>query len=95
MRRQQARHVTRTIVAAALVWLLWVANAISDLLHRGGLSPLTLAMLAGLVGGHVAVWLGVVPNPMPPRWALVTYMIVAIIIAALGVYSLTRLMWSG
>lgn len=79
-------------MGAVLVWLLWVANAVNDLLPRGGPSSFTLVMLAALLGGQVLVWLGVVRSPMPRKWALVTMGVVGIVILGFAAYTLARLL---
>jgi uncharacterized membrane protein len=81
-----------TTIAAVLVWLLWAANAVNDLVQKGQLGPFTIVMPAGLLGGQILVWLGVVPNPMPRRWVLVTYSIIGIVIVGLAAYLLAGLL---
>ena len=92
MRRPQDSRARLTTFAAVLVWLLWAANAINDLVREGQLAPFTLVMLAALLVGQILVWLGVVPSPMPRRWALVTYSIIGIVILGFAAYLLAGLL---
>jgi len=91
LKRAQDNRARLAIFAAVLVWLLWAANAISDLLQKGQLGPYTLVMFAALFGGQILVWLRMVPRPMPRRWALVTYSIIGIIILGFAAYLLAGL----
>jgi len=78
----------RATLAAVLVWLLWAANAVNDLVQDGRLSPFTVVMLVALLGGQVLVWLGIVSNPMPRRWASATFAIVGAVILGVAAYLL-------
>jgi hypothetical protein len=93
LKRAQDDRARLTTFAAVLVWLLWAANAVSDLLRQGQLAPFTLVMLAALLGGQILVWLRVVPRPMPRRWALVTYAIVGIMVLGFAGYSVAGLLF--
>jgi hypothetical protein len=95
VRRPQDNRARLTTFAAVLVWLLWAANAINDLVRDGQLAPFTLVMLAALLGGQVLVWLGVVPSPMSRRWALVTYSTIGVVILGCAAYLLARLLLRG
>jgi hypothetical protein len=48
-------------------------------------------MLVALLCGQILVWLRVVPNPMPRKWAIATYAIVGILIVGFAAYILARL----
>lgn len=78
------RHRAR--IGAAIVWVLWAVNLASDLVSIGHPTPFTLVMLAALGGGQALVWLGVVPNPMPRRWATLTFVAIAAVATALAAY---------
>lgn len=82
--RQRNSRARLTTLAAVVVWLLWGANAVNDLSRDGKLAPLTLAMLAALLGGQVLVWLGVVTNPMPRKWAVATLVLVGAVTLGLA-----------
>lgn len=90
--RGTGRRLTPTGFAAALVWVLWAINAANDVLVAGGPSPLTLLALAGLLVGHALIWLGVVPDPMPRRWAMATIGLIAIVIAGLSLWFAVRVL---
>jgi hypothetical protein len=74
---------------AALVWLLWAANAVNDIVQDGWLSPFTQVVGAGMLVGQVLVWLRIVPDPMPRSWALATLGVIAVWIVAVAVYLFT------
>lgn len=94
-RQVQSNRARLTTFAAGLVWLLWAANLIDDLVQKGQPGPFTIVMFAALLGGQILVWVGVVPNPMPRKWALVTYSIVGIVILGLAAYLLAGFLLRG
>jgi hypothetical protein len=93
MRQPQRRQATLTGFAEVLVWFLWGANALNDVLQAGRPSPFTLVVLAALLAGYMRLWLGVVSNPGPRRRMAAKF--AGLVIVVIVIYLLVQFLQPG
>ncbi|MBA3877415.1 MAG: hypothetical protein C0498_10825 [Anaerolinea sp.] len=86
-RDPQARPRDRrtTLVAGALVWLLFIANLAYDVLRDGRVTGFSVVVLAALVIGTLYARYRGLMGRAPVRFVWFTYLLVALVLVALAI----------
>ncbi|MBA3877923.1 MAG: hypothetical protein C0498_13560 [Anaerolinea sp.] len=72
--------------AARALWALWLLTFLTDLLAGRGVTGFAALMFVAFLTGQVLTWRHILPNPLPPRWAVATLVLCAAVALVVAIY---------